>query len=361
MHQRLLFYNQNIFDVTLRRKQDLRDAISKLPNPSLDDPDSPRILANSYRLSIPRLDETKKYAKTREVEIDISHDPMRSFMYGFGPSYVKGTRIDIFVPFEGDGGLFDVRPATFDTNPPRGEVHGNELCLSYEMLESETQIAPQIEQTLASVRKYLDWLRPSAAQLEGELEQQARELITQQRQRNNARSSALNSLGIPIRNEPQARAAPLVGRVQESTPKGRRAAQFTEKWDVFISHASEDKEKIARPLAIALNSRGVSVWYDEFSLKLGDSLRQAIEAGLSRSRFGVVILSRHFFEKHWPLQELNGLATREVNGHKVILPIWHNLGFDEVRTYSPILADRLAVRTKEGINQVVGKILEVIK
>jgi len=129
---------------------------------------------------------------------------------------------------------------------------------------------------------------------------------------------------------------------------------------VFISHASEDKDAIATPLAEALRAKGLRVWYDDFSLKIGDSLRQSIDRGLARSRFGVVILSGHFFQKHWPQQELNGLATREVNGEKVILPVWHGVGFVEVRNNSVTLADRLAVQTKDGLAHVVDKIMEVI-
>ena len=87
-----------------------------------------------------------------------------------------------------------------------------------------------------------------------------------------------------------------------------------EEWDVFISHASEDKDAIATPLAEALRAKGLRVWYDDFALKMGDSLRQSIDRGLARSRFGVVILSGYFFQKHWPQQELNGLATREDSG-----------------------------------------------
>ncbi len=113
-------------------------------------------------------------------------------------------------------------------------------------------------------------------------------------------------------------------------------------------------------MARELRAKGLEVWYDDFSLKLGDSLRQSIDRGLAQSRFGVVILSTHFFEKHWPQQELNGLATRESNGQRVILPVWHGVGFTEVSGYSPILADRKAVQTQEGLERVVEKILEVV-
>jgi hypothetical protein len=133
------------------------------------------------------------------------------------------------------------------------------------------------------------------------------------------------------------------------------------KWDVFISHATEDKHEIARPLANALQNRGVAVWYDEFSLNLGDSLRGSIDYGLANSRYGIVILSKHFFGKNWPVQELNGLSTREANGSKVILPIWHGIGFEEVRSFSPILADRLAAESDIGIEALVEQIIAVLE
>jgi hypothetical protein len=132
----------------------------------------------------------------------------------------------------------------------------------------------------------------------------------------------------------------------------------TERWDFFISHASEDKEAIARPLADALRASGLAVWYDDFSLTVGDSLRESIDRGLANSRFGIVIISPHFFEKRWPREELNGLATREVSEKKVILPVWHLVGFNEVRGYSPMLANKVAVSTDKGMDHVVKKILD---
>lgn len=132
------------------------------------------------------------------------------------------------------------------------------------------------------------------------------------------------------------------------------------RWDVFISHASEDKEQIARPLAEALKKHGYEVWYDDFSLKLGDSLREKIDRGLAESRFGVVILSKHFFTKHWPKQELNALAAVEVGGENVILPIWHGVTYNDVVGYSPILADRKAVSTAEEFERIVEAIESVV-
>src|SRR5207253_6486335 len=113
------------------------------------------------------------------------------------------------------------------------------------------------------------------------------------------------------------------------------------RWDVFISHASEDKTEVAVPLADALRRGGVKVWLDRQELRIGDSLREKIDEGLSESRFGIVILSPHFFQKGWPKRELNGLMALEEGGQKVILPVWHTMTKDQVAQYSPILADKL--------------------
>jgi len=132
-------------------------------------------------------------------------------------------------------------------------------------------------------------------------------------------------------------------------------------WDVFICHASEDKDEVARPLAEALEKKGLRVWYDEYSLKLGDSLRRSIDRGLSKSKYGIVILSPNFFKKEWPQKELDGLAAREVGGKTVILPIWHNLTKEEVAKYSPMLADRVAGKTRDGVNHIVDQIMRVFE
>lgn len=130
-------------------------------------------------------------------------------------------------------------------------------------------------------------------------------------------------------------------------------------FDVFIAHASEDKGFIT-PLALSLKQRGLRVWYDDFILKVGDSLRREIDKGLAQSRYGVVILSHNFFAKHWPQKELDGLVVKEQLGEKVILPVWHNIDKEEVAFYSPTLADIVAVKSSIGIEAVANKIIEAI-
>jgi len=131
-------------------------------------------------------------------------------------------------------------------------------------------------------------------------------------------------------------------------------------WDVFVSYASEDKCDFALPLADELRARGLAIWFDDFELRVGDSLRRSIDKGLARSRYGVVILSPQFFAKDWPQRELDGLVAKESGRDKVILPVWHRIDVDGVRRFSPILADRVAARSTDGLEEVVRKILAAI-
>lgn len=135
-----------------------------------------------------------------------------------------------------------------------------------------------------------------------------------------------------------------------------------EEFDLFISHATEDKEGIVRSLVGALEERGVDVWYDETQLRIGDSLRQKIDAGLARSRFGLVVVSHSFFAKNWPQYELDGLVSLEMAGRQRILPIWHEITKDEVLDYSPSLADKVALSTATyTVEEIAQEIAEVVR
>lgn len=133
-------------------------------------------------------------------------------------------------------------------------------------------------------------------------------------------------------------------------------------FDVFVSHASEDKNAVARPLAQALQASGLRVWYDEFELRVGDSLRRRIDAGIARSRFGVVVVSKSFFAKGWAQYELDGLVTMKVSGKQVLLPLWHEISMDDVRSASPSLADTVALRTSDySIAEIANEIAAAVR
>ncbi len=149
-------------------------------------------------------------------------------------------------------------------------------------------------------------------------------------------------------------------RVRTPAPQIQGSAR-TYEWDFFLSHATEDKETFVDALAVELHEKGLKVWYDGFELRLGNSLRRSIERGLARSRFGIVVLSPSFFAKDWPQRELDGMAALEVDGRKVIVPIWHDLGAEEVLGRSPMLADRVAISSDRGVKAIVRAILQAIE
>ena len=133
-------------------------------------------------------------------------------------------------------------------------------------------------------------------------------------------------------------------------------------YDVFISHADEDKDEVARPLAIALREKGLLVWYDEFELRIGDNLRRRIDDGIANSRFGIVILSEHFFAKQWSQYELDGIVSRHGAGAQNILPIWHRVTKEYITARSPALAGVVALTTSAlTIEKIATEIADVIR
>lgn len=360
----LLFRSVGIFDVIERSKDRAKELVRELAASEIGSEGAAERVVAPLLLDVPVLDEAAKCAETQEVDVDVSGDPMRMLLDRSRPFYIKGTEITVIIPFRGDPRAFEIQPTTYNLNPPFGHVEDHELRLVFTITNPEFNVGAEIDRTISQVKQYLDWLRPSAEQMRQALLQVAQSAISQRRQQADAHAEVVNRLGIPIR---PADSKVAIEKPPESLDpsRGRHSAMAIprerEEWDVFISHASEDKDAIARPLAETLRAKGLRVWYDEFSLTVGDSLRKSIDRGLSASRFGVVILSEHFFDKHWPEQELNGLATRQIGGRKVILPVWHGVGFEQVRAYSPTLADTVAVSTDEGAEKVVGKLLLAMK
>jgi len=163
-----------------------------------------------------------------------------------------------------------------------------------------------------------------------------KELASEQKKQFQLQEKLLRDL-----HEQLGKAVQLTSNPSSST----RVPDSNKKFNFFISHASEDKNDFVRELANALQIAGFTVWFDEFELKIGDSLRKKIDQGLINSDYGLVIISPDFIQKGWTEYELNGMTALEINGRKVILPIWHKVSKDEVLRFSPSLADKLALNT----------------
>ena len=132
-------------------------------------------------------------------------------------------------------------------------------------------------------------------------------------------------------------------------------------YDVFISHSSRDKDEVARPLAQALEDRGLQVWLDEEQLQIGDSIRRGIDAALRESRFGLVVLSPAYLNSEWGQKELDAFFAKEKYNTKSILPIYHGISIEDVEQHWPMLADKISLNTNESNEQLADKIQQSIQ
>lgn len=131
----------------------------------------------------------------------------------------------------------------------------------------------------------------------------------------------------------------------------------------FISHDSRDKDVLVRQLALELTKQMCPVWYDEYSLKVGDSLRANIEAGLKETKKCIVVLSPNFISNEgWGKAEFDSVYTREIiEKNNVILPIWHDVAVEDVYNFSPRMADKVGLNSNIGIEQLAKKLASIIK
>lgn len=130
-----------------------------------------------------------------------------------------------------------------------------------------------------------------------------------------------------------------------------------EEYDVFVSHAWEDKEGFVDEFVTELEKLGIKVWYDKQRIKWGDSMRARIDEGLKKSKFGIAVISPDYIAdgKYWTKAELDGLFQLESVNGKMLLPIWHNITKQQVMNYSPIIASKLAMTTASMTAEEIAK------
>jgi Skp family chaperone for outer membrane proteins len=223
--------------------------------------------------------------------------------------------------------------------------------------ERATKAANDAEGKRADLEKKL-------AGVEGNL---AKALEKYEKERESKRDQAMKQLQNRADEASRQFAAPRVlagtyGATVSAGPATSSAATEPGK-DVFLSHASEDKDEIARPLRDALEARGVSVWFDEIQIKVGQSIRQEIERGIAGCRFGVVIISQSFFAKQWTNAELDALFSKKmVSGQNLVLPIWHHISKDEVLAQSALLAGISALNSATmTVAEIADALADVVR
>jgi hypothetical protein len=121
-------------------------------------------------------------------------------------------------------------------------------------------------------------------------------------------------------------------------------------FDAFISHASENKAAVVIPIARRLQQQGYRIWVDTAELVVGTSLLDSIFAGLDRSRYGILIVSREFLLKPWPRRELDRLV--ETGRLDRILPVRHEVEYADLLRHAPVLHDLVSISTERGLKEV---------
>jgi hypothetical protein len=318
-------------------------------------------LTQTLRLDIPQLDRDRiRQLPTEEIDMDVSQDPMRGIFDRSQPFYVKGTMVRIAIPFSGDAELFKYGSSPFNSPIP-AEISGTDLILAHTAEKPDiARVKEDFDHRIAQINQMLGMITGPAAEWNRQLPGTIRARLEERRAKVERDQTLV--LGYPMTTPTKEPESVRLSGSSSTQRKVSKSSQHVETYDLFLSHAREDKDTIARPLYLALTGEGISVWFDEAILRMGDSLRQKIDDGLARCRYGIVILSPKFLSKQWPQRELDGLVARETtSGEKAILPIWHELDHETLLGYSPTLADRVAGRSEDGIDSLVNMILKVLE
>lgn len=133
------------------------------------------------------------------------------------------------------------------------------------------------------------------------------------------------------------------------------------KYDVFISHAVEDKLQVANELCSRLEDAKLKVWYSGKELKVGDSLEATILDALTRSRYGIVVFSPNYIRKNWAMKEFYFLLARQIKEKDVILPVFYDITIDELRDKGILMDDKWGLHFSKGIDHVSEKLVAVVR
>jgi hypothetical protein len=200
-----LFHESDIFDLIKNRKKQITDAISRLDNNrvlSSSIEDLCAYFESDFSLETPELREDEIVADQREAQVEV-HDAFRYAHSANGPLILTGTAVELVVPFTAV--FFRIRPSTWSSMPPRGEVRDGLLVLQVEgtQLNSE-QVKSALTQQLDAVKQYLAWMRSSTDPFNASVHQLARGQLEQRRAKLLADQSLVAGLGFPLKKRSDA-------------------------------------------------------------------------------------------------------------------------------------------------------------
>ena len=161
------------------------------------------------------LNEEGIQADYGDAQVDVSHRFEYAVYDRSRPAYVTGTRIAVFVPFEGDTQLLDCKPSTFTYNPPRATIRGNSLVLIYDRPVSDAaNIRDEFQRDLGLLKQFLGWVEHDVNQFNITIEEKASQFISARREKLLHDRGIVENLGFPLRRSdaPTTYATPEVRR-----------------------------------------------------------------------------------------------------------------------------------------------------
>jgi TIR domain len=350
---KVLFNKYDFYDVVEDKKRRLKLAYKQLPDDKAMDEALSQSLKEQHRMDVPLLRTEKMEYEERETSQRARHSVAAQLAMGDK----IGKELLFHIPFEGDAGVFEISPSARNGTVATGEIVGQELLLTVEPLSFEYDVEAHIKRELGYIEWRLNNLRGSTAHIDNELEATIRTCIAARKRSVGFMSSTVSKLNIPRRES-----ATTPAQVSRLVPKPIPAtanSKTPDQCDVFISHATEDKAYVG-PLAEALETAGISTWYDKTRIGWGDDIRQSIDEGLVNCKYGIIVFSKAFLgKKKWTEYEVSALFGKETAHQKRILPIWHEVSYEDVLAYSPALAQRRALSSTDDPNEsIVRTMLE---
>jgi hypothetical protein len=356
-----LFSVHDVYEVIESQKRRLKEAYQRLPEDEAFDDSVIQQLKAEYMLHVPILITDQMYCVEGKTKVDARRNPNRVFLRT-GPVMEEVTELTVHIPFSGDPGVFNIAPSARNGQIADGEIVGMELLLRVLVADGSYDVQAHIDRELTQIKWALTHLREKDAYASQELGGALSQAVAARRRSLDARNDALKKLKLPLRSSSETSQLPPPSQKKAPEPTSVPAKKTTQLWDVFISHASEDKPYV-EPLAQALASAGVSVWYDSACISWGDDIRVSIDDGLLNCDYGIVVFSKAFLAKRkWTEYEVSALFGRETVNKKRILPIWHDVSYEDVVHYSPALAQRLAKSSANNSHEeIVNAVLSMLE
>lgn len=129
---------------------------------------------------------------------------------------------------------------------------------------------------------------------------------------------------------------------------------------IFLCHAWDDRQGVAKELYELLIASSVSVWFSENDIGLGEPFLRAIDKGLAKSRVGIVLVTPALLNR----LPAAGVADRELSvllARDQLIPIVHNTTYEALRNVSPMLASRNGLDTAEmSMTDIAAKLAELV-